>query len=124
MDWQKLVTDIIIWALGLLATSGGAYLVNLIRTKVKNEKVQNILLGAVNIVQDGVDYTYQTFVENMKGTTLWDDAAKEAALNKALDYVKMNLSDKAKNLITKDCGDLETWIKNQIEVAIKKSKQQ
>lgn len=124
MDWQKLVTDIIIWALGLLATSGGAYLVNLIRTKVKNEKVQNILLGAVNIVQDGVDYTYQTFVENMKGTTLWDDAAKEAALNKALDYAKMNLSDKAKNLITKDCGDLETWIKNQIEVAIKKSKQQ
>lgn len=124
MDWQKLVTDIIIWALGLLATSGGAYLVNLIRTKVKNEKIQNILLGAVNIVQDGVDYTYQTFVENMKGTTLWDDAAKEAALNKALDYAKMNLSDKAKNLITKDYGDLETWIKNQIEVAIKKSKQQ
>lgn len=124
MDWQKLVTDIVIWALGLLATSGGAYLVNLIRTKVKNEKIQNILLGAVNIVQDGVDYTYQTFVENMKGTTLWDDAAKEAALNKALDYAKMNLSDKAKNLITKDYGDLETWIKNQIEVAIKKSKQQ
>ena len=124
MDWQKLVTDIVIWALGLLATSGGACLVNLIRTKVKNEKIQNILLGAVNIVQDGVDYTYQTFVENMKGTTLWDDTAKEAALNKALDYAKMNLSDKAKSLITKDYGDLETWIKNQIEVAIKKSKQQ
>lgn len=124
MDWQKLVTDIIIWALGLLATSGGAYLVNLIRTKVKSEKIQNILLGAVNIVQDGVDYTYQTFVENMKGTTLWDDAAKEAALNKAVDYAKTNLSDKAKNLIAKDYGDLETWIKNQIEVAIKKSKQQ
>ena len=124
MDWQKLVTDIIIWALGLLATSGGAYLVNLIRTKVKNEKIQNILLGAVNIVQDGVDYTYQTFVENMKGTTLWDDAAKETALNKALDYAKTNLSDKAKNLITRDYGDLEVWIKNQIEVAIKKSKQQ
>lgn len=124
MDWQKLVTDIVIWALGLLATSGGAYLVNLIRTKVKNEKIQNILLGAVNIVQDGVDYTYQTFVENMKGTTLWDDAAKEVALNKALDYAKMNLSDKAKSLIIKDYGDLENWIKNQIEVAIKKSKQQ
>lgn len=124
MDWQKLVTDIVIWALGLLATSGGAYLVNLIRTKVKNEKIQNILLGAVNIVQDGVDYTYQTFVENMKGTTLWDDAAKEAALNKAVDYAKTNLSDKAKNLIAKDYGNLETWIKNQIEVAIKKSKQQ
>lgn len=124
MDWQKLVTDIIIWALGLLATSGGAYLVNLIRTKVKSEKIQNILLGAVNIVQDGVDYTYQTFVENMKGTTLWDDDAKEAALNKALDYAKTNLSDKAKNLITRDYGDLEVWIKNQIEVAIKKSKQQ
>lgn len=124
MDWQKLVTDIIIWALGLLATSGGAYLVNLIRTKVKNEKIQNILLGAVNIVRDGVDYTYQTFVENMKGTTLWDDAAKEAALNKAVDYAKTNLSDKAKNLIAKDYGDLEIWIKNQIEVAIKKSKQQ
>lgn len=124
MDWQKLVTDIVIWVLGLLATSGGAYLVNLIRTKVKNEKIQNILLGAINIVQDGVDYTYQTFVENMKGTTLWDDAAKEAALNKALDYAKTNLSDKAKNLITRDYGDLEVWIKNQIEVAIKKSKQQ
>lgn len=124
MDWQKLVTDIVIWVLGLLATSGGAYLVNLIRTKVKNEKIQNILLGAINIVQDGVDYTYQTFVENMKGTTLWDDDAKEAALNKALDYAKTNLSDKAKNLITRDYGDLEVWIKNQIEVAIKKSKQQ
>ena len=124
MDWQKMVTDVVIWIIGAIASGVGIYLMNLIKTKVKNEKIQKLLCGALSKIQDGVDYTYQTFVENLKGTTLWDEQAKEKARQQTLAYIQEKMSNIETTFISENYGDVKTWILEQVEVAIKKSKRQ
>ena len=124
MDWQKMITDIVIWIIGAIASGVGVYLMNFIKTKVKNEKIHKLLCGVLGKIQDGVDYTYQTFVENLKGTTLWDEQAKEKARQQTLAYIQEKMSNIETTFISENYGDVKTWILEQIEVAIKKSKQQ
>lgn len=47
---------------------------------------------AYRIINEGVIYVYQTYVEGLKGTDLWDENAKQAAQQKAFDYISKNLS--------------------------------
>lgn len=46
---------------------------------------------------------------------------KEAS-NRAMEYVKANLTEDVKAFISKNGKDLAEWIKEQIEIAIQKSK--
>ena len=46
---------------------------------------------------------------------------KEAS-NRAMEYIKANLTEDAKTFISKNGKDLAEWIKEQIEIAIQKSK--
>ena len=122
MDWQKLLTDVIISVVGLLLSGLGTWLTVLISKKIKNETVKEILNGALNIVKDGVDHTYQTYVEALKGTSFWDEKAMKEAQNRAVDYIKSNLSASAIEYIKETGKTVEEWIREQIEIAIKKSK--
>lgn len=122
MDWQKLLTDVIISVVGLLLSGLGTWLTVLISKKIKNETVKEILNGALNIVKDGVDHTYQTYVEALKGTSFWDEKAMKEAQNRAVDYIKSNLSTSAIEYIKETGKTVEEWIREQIEIAIKKSK--
>lgn len=122
MDWNGILTEVILSIVGVVISTVGGFLVAYIKRKITNEKVQDIVLGALTIVDNAVGYTYQTFVEGIKGTSLWDIKAQEAAMNKSLTYVKENLSKEAVDYITKNYGDLEEWARAQIEIAIKKSK--
>lgn len=122
MDWQKLLTDVIISVVGLLLSGLGTWLTVLISKKIKNETVKEILNGALNIVKDGVDHTYQTYVEALKGTSFWDEKAMREAQNRAVDYIKSNLSASAIEYIKETGKTVEEWIREQIEIAIKKSK--
>ncbi len=122
MDWQKLLTDVIISVVGLLLSGLGTWLTVLISKKIKNETVKEILNGALNIVKDGVDHTYQTYVEALKGTSFWDEKAMKEAQNRAVDYIKSNLNASAIEYIKETGKTVEEWIREQIEIAIKKSK--
>ena len=122
MDWQKLLTDVIISVVGLLLSGLGTWLTVLISKKIKNETVKEILNGALNIVKDGVDHTYQTYVEALKGTSFWDEKAMKEPQNRAVDYIKSNLSASAIEYIKETGKTVEEWIREQIEIAIKKSK--
>ena len=122
MDWQKLLTEIIISVVGLLISGLGTWLTVLISKKIKNETVKEILNGALNIVKDGVDHTYQTYVEALKGTSFWDEKTMKEAQNRAVDYIKSNLSASAIEYIKETGKTVEEWIREQIEIAIKKSK--
>lgn len=122
MDWQKLLTEIVISVVGLLISGLGTWLTILISKKVKNETVKEILNGALNIVKDGVDHTYQTYVEALKGTDFWDEKAMKEAQDRAVEYIKSNLSVSAMEYIKETGKTVEDWIREQIEIAIKKSK--
>ena len=70
MDWTEILTQIIISIIGLVVSGLGALAIYYIKTKVKDEQLQALLSGAHNVVANGVDFVYQTYVSNLKGTSL------------------------------------------------------
>ncbi len=124
MDWRQTLTEVIISVLGIVITAVSGYIIAWINSKIKDEKMKHILNDALKIVSNGVDYVYQTYVEELKGTTLWDADAMKEASSRAMEYIKANLTEEAKTFISKNGKDVAEWIKEQIEIAIKKSKDQ
>ena len=95
MELKEILTTIILSVVGAIISGIGAFVMAWIRSKIKNEKVAKIIDDAYRIVNEGVMYVYQTYVDSLKGTDLWDDAAKETARQKAVEYVNKNLSVEA-----------------------------
>lgn len=122
MDWRQILTEIIISILGIVLTAVSGYVMAWISSKIKDEKMKRILNEALQIVSNGVDFVYQTYVEGLKGTSLWDENAMKEASSRAMEYVKANLTEDAKTFISKNGKDLAEWIKEQIEIAVQKSK--
>lgn len=122
MDWKQILTEIIISVLGIVLTAVSGYIMAWINSKIQDEKMKRILNEALQTVSNGVDFVYQTYVEGLKGTSLWDENAMKEASNRAMEYIKANLTEDAKTFISKNGKDLAEWIKEQIEIAIKKSK--
>ena len=120
--WENLVTQIVLWALGGIFSVVGGFIIRFINKKIKNDTIKNLLLGAINIVSDGVKFTYQTYVEEIKGTTLWDKDAQERAMQKTVEYVKNTMTQQAKDYIVANYGDLEAWIRQQAEIQINNAK--
>ena len=122
MDWNEILTQVILYVIGGVFTLLGGVITWWISTKVKDEKLKKTLNGALKVVSDGVDYVYQTFVQSLKGTDLWDEKAMKDAYDKAVEYINKNLSQDALNYLKENGKDIQEWIKEQIEIAIKKSK--
>lgn len=123
MDWKEILTSTIMSIIGLIISGLGTFLMSWIKTKIKNEKDSKILEDAIKIVSDSVDYVYQTYVENLKGTNLWDQKAMLNAKEQAVNYIKKNLSQEIINFLEKHGKVVTVWIDDQIEVAIKKQKE-
>lgn len=120
--WEQMITQIVLSIVGVVGATLGGFLTKWINKKIKNEQVKEIFNGALNIVNDGVNYVYQTYVESLKGTDFWNEEAMKTANEKAVEYIKTHLTPEAINYIKENKGDLETWIKEQVEIAIKNSK--
>ena len=120
--WENIVTQVVLWALGGIFSVVGGFIIKFISTKIKDEKIRKIVLGAVDIVGDGVKFTYQTYVESLKGTNFWDADAKEKAMQKTISYAENTMSQQAKDYIAANYGDLKEWIKQQAEIQINKEK--
>ena len=70
MDWSQILTEIIISIRGIVLTAVSGYVMAWISSKIKDEKMKRILNEALQIVSNGVDFVYQTYVEGLKGTSL------------------------------------------------------
>lgn len=122
LNWEEIVTQVVLAIVGVFISALGTFITYIVNKKLKDEKARELLKGALDIVMGGVQYTYQTYVENLKGTSLWDKAAMEIANQKAIEYIKNNLSADMVKYLQDNGKDITTWIKEQIEIAIKKSK--
>lgn len=122
IEWSKILTEIILAVVGLVISSLGAYATYWINTKIKSDKGKKLLGDALNIVSDGVNYTYQTYVDEIKGGSLWDKEAQQKAKEKAFTYIKTNLSEQVEKYIMENFNDVNEWINNQIEITIQKDK--
>ena len=122
MEWKEILTTIILSVIGAIISGIGAFIMAWIRSKIKNEKVAKIIDDAYRIVNEGVIYVYQTYVEGLKGTDLWNDTAKDIAKQKAVDYVNKNLSAEVTKFLEKNGTVIEEWICEQIEIAVQQQK--
>lgn len=118
----QILVELGIGVVNVIVTSLGSLLIYYISKTIKDEKIKNMLLEAVKIVDEGVSITYQVFVEELKGTEKWNETTMEQAKTLATFYIENNLSPKIGQFIEVNKGDLKEWISNQIEIAIKKSK--
>lgn len=118
MDWKAIIIEVIA---AILAALGSWVLVrvkSLINTKIKNSKIAALLNTAADVVSSVVKATYQTYVEAIKGTDAWTKEAQEKALQMAADAAKSQLSEEIKTYISENFGDVEMWLKEQIEAKL------
>ena len=96
----------------------GVKLTEWLNTKIKDEKGQRLIKQATDIVLNAVRCVFQTYVEALKKSGGFDQKAQIYAFNLAKDTALKQLSDETKNYITNNYGNLEEWLKTQIEASI------
>lgn len=101
-----------------LISYAGARLITWLNTKIKDENAKQQLTVATDIVTNAVRSVFQTYVETLKKNGTFDKESQKAALIKAKNDALAQMTDEIKEYITKNYGDLETWITTQIESTI------
>ena len=96
----------------------GVKLTEWLNTKIKNEKGQALIKKATDIVLNSVRCVFQSYVEALKKSGGFDQKAQIYAFNLAKDIALKQLGDDAKNYIAQNYGDLEEWLKTEIEASI------
>jgi hypothetical protein len=101
-----------------LISYAGARLITWLNTKIKDENAKQQLTVATDIVTNAVRSVFQTYVEALKKNGMFDKESQKVALIKAKNDALAQMTDEIKEYITKNYGDLETWIITQIESTI------
>lgn len=96
----------------------GVKLTEWLNTKIKNEKGQALIKKATDIVLNAVRCVFQSYVEALKKSGGFDQKAQIYAFNLAKDIALKQLDDDAKKYIAQNYGDLEEWLKTEIESSI------
>ena len=122
MDWEEVLALVLNSLLKILGAIVIPYLVYVIRNKIQNETLANYIEDAIGILYAAVDCTNQTFVDELKKEGRFDKEAQIEAFNRSKELVMNLLSEAAKQAIIKSCGDLESWVRMQIESAVAEAK--
>lgn len=101
-----------------LISYAGARLIAWLNAKIKDENAKQQLTVATDIVTNAVRSVFQTYVEALKKNGTFDKESQKAALIKAKNDALAQMTDETKEYITKNYGNLETWIITQIESTI------
>ena len=101
-----------------LISYAGARLITWLNAKIKDENAKQQLIVATDIVTNAVRSVFQTYVEALKKNGTFDKESQKVALIKAKNDALAQMTDETKKYITKNYGNLETWIITQIESTI------
>ena len=118
MNWTEIILSIASVILTSLAALGVACLKSWLTTKIKDKKALSIVSGILDVITTSVKVTYQTYVEAIKGTDMWTEAAQKSAMNSALEMAKQTLDSESKEFITNNYGDLDKYLIAKIESTI------
>lgn len=93
-----------------------------INSKTDSEIAQKYTNMIYQTVVDCVIATNQTYVESLKKSGSFDEAAQKEAFNRTMSAVMAILSDDAKEYISEATGDLNTYLTQLIEAEVNKRK--
>ena len=95
---------------------------NEINSKTDNETAQKYTNMIYQTVVDCVIATNQTYVDSLKKSGSFDEAAQKEAFNRTMNAIMTILSDDAKEYITEATGDLNTYLTQLIEAEVNQRK--
>ena len=95
---------------------------NEINSKTDNETAQKYTNMIYQTVVYCVIATNQTYVDSLKKSGSFDEAAQKEAFNRTMNAIMTILSDDAKEYITEATGDLNTYLTQLIEAEVNKRK--
>lgn len=123
---MEILYEILIPALAAVVTGlaswAVAVLVKWLNSKINNETLKTVLEQTQGIITAAVAEVSQIFVDELKKTGSFDEAAKKEAYEMALSRVRAQLTEAAAGLIKATYGDLDAWLKMQIEKAVRETK--
>lgn len=115
---SEFFVEYILPALGILLSGLATWLttvgVKWLNSKIKNKELALLAETIVIIAIRGVKATYQTYVEELKGTDAWTKEAQEKALQEALNEIKKELTTNAISYIQERHGDVDEYLKTLI----------
>ena len=112
------ITSIVMPLIIYLGKKLSAYL----KTKTDNEKAQKLITDATNSVTLAVASTLQTYVDTLKKNGEFTKEAQNEAFKRAKETALKLIKDEAKNAITANFGDFNTWLVALIETKVKELK--
>lgn len=105
-----------------LATWGVTVLVNYLNTKIKNERVRDLIGNVRDIITAAVAQTSQNFVDDLKKNGEFVPEKQGEAFKQTLENVKNQLTEEAAAAIAAITQDTEAWIAAEIEKAVAENK--
>lgn len=93
-----------------------------LKAKTDNETAQKYTDMIYNTVVDCVIATNQTYVDSLKKSGSFDEAAQKEAFNRTMSAVMTILSEDAKEYISEVTGDVNTYLTQLIESEVNKRK--
>ena len=113
----------IIWsAVGVLVTGLLSWvttvIINWLNGKIKDTKVKQWATDLTQIIMTSVTTITQTYVDALKKEGAFSKEAQEEAFNKCLTLIKSQLTPELKQYIEDNFGDMEAYLKAQIESLI------
>ena len=102
------------------------YIVDLLNSKreeisarAESFAFQDAILRAIQLVQDAVDTTSQTYVEALKKEGKFDSESQKKAMDMTIQSVEKLMDKDMKDLINTVYLDFDEWVRVQIESYIK-----
>ena len=118
MDWQEILSKIILGLIGIGFTALSTMVTYWISKFIKDEHLKKLLNSLNELARSAVLEVYQTYVEELKGKGLFDKEAQSKALSKAIGIIKANLDSETKKWLEENKGDVEAYLKTLIESQI------
>lgn len=118
MNWENILTEVILSVLGIVFTALGGLVSYWISKKIKDEKLKNIMSSLHELVKDATLEVYQTYVEGLKEKNMFDVEAQKTALSRALIKIRVNMSKEVEEWLKTNVSDIETYLTSMIEAQI------
>lgn len=118
MNWESILTEVILSILGIVLSGLGALATYWISKLIKDDKLKGILNSLNNVVKNAVLEVYQTYVEELKEKNMFDAEAQKTALKRALNIIETNLSSEVKEWLKTNFNDVQAYLKSLIEAQI------
>lgn len=123
--FASILEVILIVVIPALALYGGKMLHEFFHTKAKsvnNEYIKTMFEEIGDTLESTVAATSQTFVDSLKATGSFDKEAQEEAMKQSVGTAKKLLNKEAQELIVKTHGDLDLWLKTQVDKFVREQK--